>query len=276
MPVVLQPGGPLLYTAFDIITQALVEDGIIAPGETPDGETAQWAFNELQNLVDAWQAMRAFVYAQQFQLFTLTAGLQPHTIGPSTAVPVPNFSTGFQPRPVAIVSAALILNQAPGQVDLPINIRDASWWAAQQVKQIQTNVPTDLYYEPGNVVGSCFFWPVPNAQRQVRLQTWQTLSQYQQINDPLAGPGGAGTLPQGYRAALTYTLAEMLCPGAKIEVSAVTSGKALRCRSAIFGNNDKSPRMSTQDSGMPRTGQRAGVRGDFNWFTGGRPGGPPE
>lgn len=266
----------LSYTALDIITQALIEDGILAPGEQPDGETAQWAFREFNNLVDIWQSLEAYVFAQQFQIFTLVSGLSPHTIGPAASVPAPTFSTGIQPRPVKMVNAALLLNTSGTLVDLPMNIRDADWWAAQQTKEIQTNIPTDLYYQADNPIGSLYFWPVPNAAQQVRLEYWQTISQYEQINDPLAGPGGAGTLPQGYRAALTYTLAEMLGPGAQKEVSPVTAGKALRARSAIFGNNSKSPRMMTQDSGMPKAGMRTGVRGDFNWFTGGAPGGAPE
>jgi hypothetical protein len=266
----------LAYTALDIITQAMIEIGMLAPGEVPDAESGPWAFAEFNNLIDIWQTLEAYVYAQQFQIFNLVAGLSPHTIGPAALVPAPTFSTGIQPRPVKMVGAALLLNTSGTLVDLPMNIRDHAWWAAQQTKQIQTNVPTDLYYEADNPLGSCFFWPVPNAVQQVRLEYWNSISQYGQINDPLAGPGGAGTLPQGYRAALTYSLAEMLCPGAQKEVSPTTAAKALRARSAVFGNNAKSPRMMTQDSGMPRSGSRAGTRGDFNWFTGGVPGGAPE
>src|SRR5260370_37743405 len=254
----------------------MIEIGMIAPGEVPDGDSAQWAFTEFNNLVDIWQTLEAYVFAKQCQIYTLQAGLSPHTIGPAALVPAPTFSTGIQPRPVKIVSASVLLNASTSLTDLPMKIRDAAWWAAQQTKQIQTNVPTDLYYQADNPLGSLFFWPVPNAAQQARLESWNSISQYQQINDPLAGPGGAGTLPQGYRAALTYTLAEMLCPGAEKELSPTTAAKGLRARSAIFGNNSKSPRMSTQDSGMPRAGSRSGSRGEFNWIAGGAPGGAPE
>lgn len=275
MPVINQPHPALQYTALDIIKQALVEIGVLAPGDVPDGETGQWAFTELNNLIDSWQALEAYVYAQQFQLFTLVAALSPHTIGPASLKPT--FSTGIQPRPVKIVGAATVLNTSGTLVDGPIiRIRDAAWWQAQQTKEIQTNIPTDLYYQADSPLGSLFFWPVQNAATQVRLEYWTTLVQYEQINDPLAGPGGAKTLPQGYRSALTYTLAEMLGPGVQKEVSSVTMAKALRARAAIFGNNSKSPRMATADSGMPRAGARSGTRGDFNWFTGGAPGGAPE
>ena len=272
---------PITYTALDIIQQAMVEIGMLAPGEVPGGDEAQWAFIEFNNLIDTWQTLEKYVFAMQFQVYTYVAGLSPHTIGPNpippAVAPVPTFSTGIQPRPVKLVGAATLLNTSGTLVDAPIlNIRDEAWWRNNQVKNIQTNIPTDVYYQPDMPLGSLYFWPVPNAGNQVRLEFWQTISQYEQINDPLAGPGGGGTLPQGYRAALTYTLAEMLSPGATKELSPTTIQKALVARAAIFGNNNKSPRIATADSGMPRTGERGGVRGDFNWFTGGRPGGAPE
>ena len=261
------------YTAADIIGDALIEVGMKAPGEPTDGETGQWAFRKLNYLTDIWAAKQAYVWAMQFKVFTLVAGLSPHTIGPGVGATFPIQGN----RPVVIKSASLLLNTGTGQgaqvVDLPMNIRDAEWWAAQQTKQIQTNVPTDLYYEPDTPNGSLFFWPVPNSQQQVRLEYWAQLSQYSLITDPLSGPGGNGTLPPAYRAGLMLTLAESLQPGGEKEANPELARQALVARAAIFGNNAKSPRIQTQDWGMPKAGRG---KPDFNWVTGGWPGGPPE
>lgn len=256
----------LSYSALDLITDALIEVGMVSPGESPDGETSQWAFRKLNYLTDVWAAKKAYVWTTSFQLFTLIPNHSPHTIGPSTA----DFTVSQ--RPVRIESAALILASSGTSVDLPINIRDDAWWAAQQVKGVKTNIPTDLFYSEDWPNGQLFFWPVPNAADQVRLQFWTTLSQYSQINDALAGPGGAGTLPPAYRAALMLTLAETLLPSGQLEAHPVLIAAAKEARFAVFGNNARSPRTQTQDSGMPRAGRRA----DFNWMSGNRPGGPPE
>jgi len=262
---------PLTYTLLDIISDALIEIGILAPGDQLDAETGQWAFRKANYLIDTWSAEFGKVFTTTFQLFNLVPNLSPHTIGPAGNVPAPTFALN-SPRPVRIESAALILNTSGQLVDLPMNIRDDAWWAQQRTKDIKTNVPTDLFYSADSPLGSCFFWPVPNVANQVRLQLRTMLAQYEQINDPLAGSGGATTLPVGYRNALMLTLAETLASGAARELSATLVASALAARAVIFGNNAKSPRTSTQDAGMPRAGRRA----DFNWATGGRPGGPPE
>ena len=266
---------PKSYTVEDLITGALIEVNMLAAGDVLDGETGQWALDKANDLADTWQALGAYVYGYAFTEYTLVPALSPHTIGPD-GTPAPTFSTGEQPRPVKLESVALLLNESPGEVDLIMTPRDHMWWAYQQTKQIETNVPTDFYYDPTSPLGSIYFWPVPNVSRVVRVQTWQSVSQFDSITDPIGGPSGPGVWPPGYRNAFKLTLAEMLCPGGAKEKNPELGPQALKARAAIFGNNSKSPRQASQDSGMPRTGQRTGTRGDFNWFTGGYPGGPPE
>ncbi len=265
---------PLTFTIGDLILDALIETGAVSPGEglDDDSDMAQWALRKSNYMIDMWSARRPFVYSWLFNLYTLQAGLSPHTIGNSGAA---TFDTTPNQRPVFVESAALLLNSSSstGLVDQPIKIRDRAWWAAQQTKNIQTNIPTDLFYDATYPDGSLYFWPVPNSGFQVRLQLWQSISSFTQITDPIGGPNGPGTLPQGYRNAMMVTLAEYLAPGLNKTLKPATAKQAMEARKAIFGNNIRSPRMATRDAGMPKS---TGKRGDFNWMTGGRPGGPPE
>jgi hypothetical protein len=267
----------LTYQALDVITDAFIEIGACAPGEQPSADEAQWGLRKLNDLIDTNQALAKWVWGYVWNQYTTQPGLQPHTIGPADSSPAPTFSTGDDYRPVRIEGAAQLQNpNTSTQVRFEINCKhDHDWYQAVQTNLIQTNVITDLYYDPTTPLGSLFFWPVPNTAVVVELQIWSTMHQFESIQDPIGGPNGAGIWPQGYRNAIKLSLAEMLLPGSLREEHPTLERLAREARKAVFGNNDKSPKMSTQDVGMPKAG-RPGVRGDFNWYTGGRPGGRPE
>src|ERR1700719_1979853 len=154
----VNPPAPLSYTVLDVVTDAFIEIGACPPGENPSAEEAQWGLRQLNDMFDVWQALKKYVFSYQFNIYTLVAGLSPHTIGPSG---VATFDTSGQPRPVRLESAATLLNTSGTLVDAPIiNVRDRAWWANQQTKQIQTNNPTDVHYDPTSPGGSLYFWPV--------------------------------------------------------------------------------------------------------------------
>src|SRR5215472_8870966 len=119
--------------------------------------------------LDYWSARGCYAWTTTFNVFTLTAGHQPHLIGPNLVSP----DFALTPRPVNIQSASLMLSGNP-QTDQPINIRDKDWWAAQRVKSMTSSVPTDLYYEPhvasasrpSSPSGSSSRSPMPSSRRR--------------------------------------------------------------------------------------------------------------
>jgi hypothetical protein len=234
----------------DLITDSLVEINAYGPGETPQDRDFEVGKSQLNYMLDEWAARKVYAYNQNFNLYTLTANLQPHTIGPTGVFVVDQ-------RPVRIENAAIVLNASTSPVDVPLNIRDDDWWAGQSVKEITSTVPTDLYYSPAWPNGQLYLWPIPSSANGLRLETWQLISQVSNVSASLS-------LPPGYKLAMMASLAEMLCGPFERPFPTGLQMKAMNARKAIQGNNDQSKRISTYDVGMPG-GLR---RGDFNYKTG--------
>ncbi len=240
------PGGSVgAVSGSRIVTNALIEAGWLAQGETPNAADANFVLGKLNRILDQWSARKIFAFAEQFAVYNLVPNLAPHTIGPTGVFVVPV-------RPVRILGATLRLNSVAPAVDCPIHIRDADWWNNQRVKSLATAIPTDLYYEADLPNGSLYFWPVPNVAYQVVLRTWQVVSTFATL-------ATSYNLPPGYEEALTMSLAASL-------IGPNSQGLLLQAKEAIAaiqGNNSKSPRISTADFGMSEK-----RRGIFNYFTG--------
>ena len=251
-------GSSVTARAADLIQSAGYEIGVFSPGEPIPAAEALWALEVLQRIIDLWNAKRAMIYAVEFDTYTLTAGLAPHTIGPTGTL---NTGAAANRRPVQIASASFVLN--PGgstAVDLPIQMRDKNWWAANPLKAMTSSIITDCYYEPAGPNGQLNFFPICNTNGVVRLEQWSGLQQALTLQIALG-------LVQGYWEALVTTLALALCPSFERQPSPVLVARQAGAIKTVFANNDPAPRIDTA-GGMPGT---AGVgRPDFNFLTGGR------
>lgn len=207
----------------------------------------------LNQLVDQWSARGCYAWTTTFLTYpALTPGYNPVRIGPNL-VP-PDFAA--TPRPVRLQSAQLILNTSNPVVTLPINLRDAAWYAAQTVKTIQTSVPTDLYYEPDFPNGSLYFWPVPDFPYGVILEVWVQLQQFQTLCDCFIAP-------PAYLASITLTLAEELSDIWGTQAPPNLARRAMKARDALQSNNNLAPRIKSADFGtMSRP------KADFSYMTG--------
>lgn len=238
----------------DIIISALIECGAFSPGEPLDGNLAAWGLEKLQRIIDKWNAMREMIFSVGFQQFNITPNHQPHTVGPGGDFNIPI-------RPVAVVSAAIILNSGSAQpVDLPVKVRDDDWWAANPLKSLVSSITTDLYYSPDSPLGNCFFYPISNVNNPIRLELWSSLAQAIDLQTPLG-------FVQGYWDAIVLTLAIQMYPALfpSEQPSPLLIQNQKEAVKVITANNDSAPRIDTS-SGMP--GNNRSGRPDFNFLTG--------
>lgn len=248
-----QTPDPLRYAVLDIITNAHIEAGYIAPGDDLDGNNAQFTFSKLNDLLDEWNASDQYIFATQFNVYTLTPNLNPHLIGPADANPSATFVTGA--RPEFLTSANLILNAAGQAVDVPMEIWDDDAYAAVTVKGLATSVQTAVYYNASFPAGELFFYPIPTAALQVRLGFWVPLTGFSDIQQTF-------WFPPAYRRAVVLTLAEEL-DGPRSNDPKLAM-KAAGARAAVRKNNAQPPHIDDAGSGMPKSYARP----RWNFLTG--------
>lgn len=229
---------------------ALIEIGFLQSSEAMSADLASFVLGRLNLIVDSWNAEREKAIVEEFNQYTFTPSLSPHTIGPTGA------TFTVSQRPVSIEGASVVLPGSP-PVLVSIAIRDYQWWNEQSVPELETTFPTDLYYEPDWPNGKLFFWPVPTVAYGVELVTRGVLDAFA-LNTSVS-------LPPGYEAAYLYTLAEDLCGALGRTMPPDLPKKGTKARARINANNVLSPRIQTQDSGMPMGNQ---TRSTFNYLTG--------
>lgn len=255
MTVALTTGNQaIVATPQDIITSALQEIGVQAPGEPLNAQDAAWGLEKLQRATDQHNARREMIFSVALKLFNLQANHAPHTIGPAGDFNVPT-------RPVKIVSAKFILNPSgnAGLYDSPIEIRDSDWWSAVPLKSLTTSIVTNLYYDPASPLGQLNFYPICNIANPVRLEYWTPLAQAIALGTKLG-------FVQGYWDAIVTDLAVKLCPAYERPVSPDLREQWNRAMRIIQANNDKPPQINTCGAGMPNS--RRGGRPDYNFLTG--------
>jgi hypothetical protein len=237
----------VLYIAFRESRILKRPQGVNSDNELKDGLIF------LNQQINYWAARDCYAWTTTFKAYMLTPGHHPYLIGPGLTAP--DFdSQGL--RPTAIVSAAVILTNSVPNVDVPINIRDNQWWANQRVKDMQSSMPTDLYYQTNYPNGELWFWPVPNFPYGVRLEGNVVLQEAQTLDD-------AFIAPQAYLAAITLTLAEELVDIWGTEMPGNLARRAVKARDALQSNNNLPPRISSADWGT-----RNSPAADFNYMTG--------
>jgi hypothetical protein len=249
------PGGSTSWKTIDIIKMAMVKIGVLDPLETPSAGDASSVLGDFNLMIDSFNADHRYIYAHQFITGTITPLLQPHLIGPTGT---PTFVVNQ--RPVQIEGANILLNSpGPNTVRSKIHVHQdfGDWWESQRAPNIQSVIPTDMYYEPDWPNGSMFLWIVPQVAYPLELQLWVVLSQL--------GLFDSFSLPQGYLNAVVYSLAEHIAPSFDQIFGPnliMLKNEALK---KIWGPNLIAPRLGTRDAGIPSAHQ--GTRSNYNYRT---------
>ena len=185
-------------TGRDIITSAMRLIGALEAGEVPTADEAQLGLMVTNNMLDAFAAERLMVFTISIAEYPLVVGQQVYTLGPGG-----NFNAV---RPSRIDRITIVYLANPSQpLEIPLEYLTDAQWAAIPVKNIPTTLPSQVYDDGAYPLRNLSIWGVPTVINNIRVYSWQALTQFTTLDTNLL-------FPPGYFEAIRYNLAIRLAP----------------------------------------------------------------
>lgn len=209
-----------MATASDIIDRAYGLIGFKDAGEPLSGADAQYALGVLNDMLDAWNTQRLFIYT--IMEVVASASGRPIAIGPGLAIDTA--------RPVAMENGSFARIMG---LDYPITWLTSEQYQAIPIKNMAMAIPQYGFYDGGNPTGSIYLWPYQSTPTELHLMVRQQLAAFPDMATDVP-------LAQGYKQAIQYSLAEELAPGVR-ELPALVAKKAALYRRAIRITNVSVP-----------------------------------
>ena len=139
-------------SAYGVIRDGLRDAGKLAKGQSPDGDDLADGLNRLQMMINLWQTQGLKLWLQFDLAVTLTAGVNPYTIGPGGLV---NMA-----KPLRVLDSCYFLDQFNNRRPLIPLSRD-DWMRLSQVTQIgQIN---SYFVDKQQFQLVVWFWLPPDA-----------------------------------------------------------------------------------------------------------------
>lgn len=188
-----------MATALDLIKGALKLINVLGQGEQLSNTDASEAFAMLNDIIRTWNIQSLALYKIEKITGTLTAGRNPHTIGPTGA----HITAA---RPIRIERAYTRLPTVTSPVDYQMDQVDSNRYDEIVVKNIGTSYPNVFYYSPDYPNGNIYTYPVQTQQNlEIHISAWMQLEELEHITDNVE-------LPYAYDVALKYQLAVDISP----------------------------------------------------------------
>lgn len=206
-----------MTTALELISDALAEIGALGVGQSLNANDAALGLRLLNRLMQRWANTRLAIPVASEISVPLT-GAANYSIGPSGDV--------VAARPVRLVSA--IATDGSG-TDYVVSVYPRDMWDEIAVKDVTGGPPAAIWYEAVNTDGVVHVFPKSSGYTlKVRGQT--VLQVFADLSEALL-------LPDGYEAAIVYSLARDLCGAFERPVSADLARKQAGAVAAIKRTN---------------------------------------
>jgi hypothetical protein len=186
---------PPATTVQGILTDALMDAGIIGIDEAIEQPVLNRAFTQANRMLAQWNNKRYLVFRLKNYGFVST-GAQSYTVGAGQ-----NFD--INPRPDRLESAFLRQLQPAGgqQIDWPLSIIPARENYDQIILKTLGTFSVSIWYDTAWPIGFVYPWPIPQAGiYEIHITVKDQLKQFASLQEQIM-------LPPEYEAALEWCLA---------------------------------------------------------------------
>lgn len=220
-------------TALTLITDALIDIGVLADEEVPTAAQAQSALRKLNNMIDSWNIENLAVYGSTQHILNLQANKGIYTIGEGGDLNIP--------RPNNITSAsARDLTQPPtSQIDYPLYLMNDMEYQNIILKGLTSPWPNmAIWFNKKYPLIEAYVYPVPVSDN-FGISIWDSgilnsLTLHQEVN-----------LAPGYKRALTANLCKELAPSYGVQVPEGVAQVAISSKADIKVKNLQLNELST-------------------------------
>lgn len=215
----------MAYTTLNLITDVLLDMGVIADQETPTASQAVGALVKLNDLIESWNIDPLKLYSSTQRVMPFVAGQQSYTIGVGGDLNIP--------RPDDGITSAYVRStyQTPSQQqDIPLQVLTAQEWADIPVKKMTGTFPYAVWFDMTYPLITAYVTPIPTGSNYSMMFFDKNAITELSLNTVLS-------FPPGYKRALKYALFVELAAGYQIEVPASIAQLAKSSKQAIDRQN---------------------------------------
>jgi hypothetical protein len=248
--------GVLALTVRSIITDALIELGVLEPGDAMTAAQGQTGLRRVQAMIDSWAADRLTLSLQLRTSFTWPASTSEVQIGLGQTVNID--------RPMWINTITYVVPGTSPGVEVLIGQMDEDAYASLSIKSLTSALPQQCFYQTNltNAYGTLFLWPQPQSLTVV-IYTPQAVSVPATLDSVLQGP-------PGYQDAFLYQLALRLCSPFGIAVPPLLPRLATNAFENMKRPNVDPGALSIDAALVPSAGAGYNVLTDSSTFSGNR------
>lgn len=186
-----------MATLRDLITDALLDLGVLGPSEVPDAGQADLGLRRTNRLLNKWRAENLLIPNIVRATATLTASQTSFSVGTGGNVNIPR--PGLQ----QIEGVGYVDTGVTPNLELPLPLMTEAEYKAIRQKALTSTRPTRAYYTPtySGSLGTLYPWPIPTVSGLLwAVYYWAPLALFATINDTV-------TVPDAYESMLVKNLA---------------------------------------------------------------------